>query len=825
MLDLLQNYNPESQEFTNQILSIKESDPKGYFSSLIDISMSDIDSKVRIISLVLMLQCIPNQEDISEIHIFDLYGSELMKKLVESMFSLLESFPVNNKNYPSSVLCKILPIYFHSIFENDIIDRLCQMFTNCYEEKTLYNIGNILISILESYSPNDEEVQMIVSAVFSHFVNLENIGATCMCLNVLVSLLENVSELLLEENVISSVGNILLALLEIPSSALNCIICIQKFKSFCPQFLSVYEDPFIYLVCMAIKNAHDSDNVDIIREGFVLIRKFAKLELLDRKLEMKAVTTHSCVISLQIIQTLCMRQNKQCPDLEEWEHYTAAYEALKYVVILNGDGVNDILISNTSDLLKSELFNERYAGLQVLSVVITTRKNLEWVFMFLNHIKSLIGDEAPCICQMALRCLRKSIGSIVQSPDFDKNKELRNKAAEIASSTIDLHRFLQHESPQISFETVKLFRDTILVPGFQGGSELINHIMTIISHFHDRFHKNPFEVLNDIINSASFELVSPVFENMLDILVQAVANTGTEWVMSQLCETFECFCYREDFFATVSSKMQELFDIFDAIIRGKSAYKASAIRPLAALCRANMELFIPKLGYVLEVLTNLVQMRDYPDMIYNVCIAVDMILQSGVTLEDYSFWTEVSVEIIKDMNTLPMPRFAAVKLLSKISSLSPKIVSEYLESLHEIFTAISVTLDIMHEADKVEAEMIAIHIIKTYKHCFTFMGFENSSPFLRNALSFVTFFGKYMPTFKMNFLDIVELSLIFADWIPNDLLNVLHSAKAGNNEGLSVVFTTAAGVDSNYPVDDENLNSKGKLLLKKLHYDGFRETT
>ena len=810
---LLGRYGPDQINETNERLNaIYEQNPVDFMAALLETMKSEENPQIITRACLAAsirfpeMSKLPDDPAMNPINIF---GDELAMAIIERCFELIGILSEDCKHIPAVLLGKVGVYFVHREFENNhIVERLSTILQEAQTVADVNATNTALKIILESYDPSEEEVQALVTAIFGHFTSTDNIQVSIAVLDIMVKMIENITELLEDPSFSETVVSVLMALLENEESYVPSLICLLKLGKLVPALLADLAAPLVLNACRVLNESTD-ESAQLY--SCMMIRKIAKLELKDQTLDLGVIKEYGEVIFMCLMQTMSANEETDCVTADVWRPFVAAYQAMKYVLPSIIAPLNEKIVEEITKLIESETVGEIDAGLRILSIAVPLvtgengEKDATFGIKFLEPLTAFVESEAPCIRQRALICIRKIINEMATSKLFKTDAEFKGNTVETAGQALEFLQLLDDVPPVVS-EVISLMKVLTEIDGFTETEQIISTILERATQMNESFLKNPFYSFNEIIMEGPAEPAAAAFPTVISLYQEALGNEEYSWLAHELTETIQVYCYRPEFQEGVSESLEQLVPLFAQAIEAGGLYADDALIPLAALAKASHEKFVPYLESVITTYTSIFSEHlNEPGALYGALIGMDILLNEGFEVPDQESLAALCAQQLSNFDHEANVRTALMRVLATLARINIPVVLAVLEGILPFLKVYAKTLPVQQATGREESDLMAFYLTTILDQLYRNIEPAAAEENFEIAADVLRYYANFNPLLKSHLISAIKMSLTIANINPDFLLSQISI-----EEGIGNLFVDASNV--------QEASQIAKQLLSVLHY-------
>ena len=330
---------------------------------------------------------------------------------------------------------------------------------------------------------------------------------------ILSTIINAMSQILEEEGVASNVITILLNMSQIQESQGPAFACWNEIAKIKPEWIVDLSDQLLGLSLSVL--AEDLSSDDALIGALKIIKKIAKIEM-GYQSEIDLIRRNYNVIVMSIVKVCCGIKSPECDYSTSWNPSIAAKLTLKYVLRCLNDESLCQLIPLVQKLIESDLYQDRYGALVLLSGIIKYADDPSISQQFIQIVFALTNDMSSKIRREAINCLSYSIYRL---------REIKNRNNELLKIGMDLLNIISNiEDENVSYHVIKLMYELVQIPNFQETSNVLMTIFTRATQYRQFFIKNPFNYLTKIIDCGDSKAVKDFYPHVVSIFSEVITN-------------------------------------------------------------------------------------------------------------------------------------------------------------------------------------------------------------------------------------------------------------------------------------------------------------
>lgn len=797
----------------SELNRLHNENPVVFMSSIINILRNEsISPKLKVNACVIAGRYFP--DDVSklpeqeELHPFNVYTDQVVSELIELCFVLITTMDPQYRHYLAVLLGKIGSLYVHRNFENSILNRLSDLLQQAQFAHDMSPVCQAINIILIGYDPSDEEIEKLIYNVLEKFEESKDLAQSIVVLDTIIAMIESIDSLFNSPEIPDAVASVLIALLEKEASVKASLTCWNRLAELTPSFVATLSEPLVTLTCSALESSQDPDT---LMQGCMLINAIATLELNDREWQMETISQLSELIVASLVNIMSKIDTPECITPDQWTPPIAAFKAIKSVISVNCDNIIPILENFINGGIGSENFADVDVALKLLSMTICNTTDVTFSLKYLDALTELVSNEAPCIRQRALHCIRKGLETLTKSQNFQTDAAFKASVLDLVNKATEFAQLIGDEQIFVASEAAQLMQVLCNVAEFQHTEEILQTIIEFAVSISENFYKNPFDVLNDIIQYGNAEACAKFFADLVNLYVQAISSEGSLWHAHELAETIQVYCYRKEYANLILQHSEELISkLVEALQAGGDVAK-DALLPLAAVARAigpqNFGNYLADTVQLYLQIFEISPAEQDPDTLYNATFALDMLIKSDFAIGDISRFITVMIAYLQNFDTLPNNRFAFLNLLATIAEKSFGDIAAGLETIMPQIKIFATTLNVEAHNDQGEAEIIATYLARIMSTTYKNIPPDQAAGLFDIGADIVVYFSNFPPLFKPSRDEVLKLVVAMATINPQAVQEIIESDPEG---GIINLFADALSHD--------NAEGVAAQLLDKLNF-------
>ena len=601
-----------------------------------------------------------------------------------------------------------------------------------------------MIQILESYSPEDDEVRTLLQTLLYRLANSESIEVLRCSLNVFRSIIENIPDILNceDEDIVDLAEGIsycLLRLIDDPRTQELSFKCWNEIGKYCPNVLIPFETDLIEISNQVLGN---SDDKDCLIQACLLIKRISKLEILDETETLNSIEDNIQNVVLMLVDVCCSITDEQCSTNDTWEPYIAAYEALKLVAELTGDTLKNEMSAPIFEMFQSSNFQERDSSLRLLECIIRACTDDMYVKPFLPSLKILVTDQCPCIRFRALRCIRRGLRRIVKLSPLDSDLN------DFSSYAISLLEMLD-DDPQIASEITNLVSIFVKIPNFPETSQILTTLLNKATSMRQNFAKDPFKSVESIIEEGDHETVIKFFPIFIDLYSESLSNSDLGWLIHDLGDVIQTYAFR--FKTGLISYTESITNLLIHAINDCGLYSSDALLPLASMGTIGRDVFLPYLPSVFQIYEQAILQTHENDAVYAASLGLSLLAGEGFIIDNVEHWFEILTHTLTNNELSLDARSAIVQLLGSLASAYPLPFMAFSTVILGHVRTYCQEIALRYSEDKHGSQKLATNIFETLLIAMNIIGIDGSRTYLEMSGELLLFFGE---------LDLVNSSMM-----------------------------------------------------------------
>ncbi|OHT07103.1 hypothetical protein TRFO_05332 [Tritrichomonas foetus] len=745
LLVLLQNsLSPDDgtrSQAENTLNQMKQQDVRQLITSLIQVfSTPNIDLTCQASAIIYLWRLFP--ENIQEVpldqpHPFDVYSEEVVQNILNSSFQLMTQGIPQLRNYGGVLFGRVASLQVHRNLESNIVLQLSQVLGAAQTIEELGPISVALQKVCNEFEPEGDELTALLTTIFTILGSPKSPEIANEVLKILSVIVTAMSTVVENEETLGNIIRTLLTLATadgVQAAALGVWTEISKVSS----EIIAYVAPQLIEISLGILADEKKDENDFLAASKI-VKLIAKLEFqncTDGELgdEFAPIRTHFQPLVISLVRVCCTSSIPDCDDGSSWESYMAASQSLKHVLRLASDEEIASVFPIMSNLAGSQLFNERFGGLILLSRAIMCSENPKITLPFIQSLFNLVNEtneQAPRVRYQAIKCLKNFIMCLCDNQDFIEELPAMSQSCYSMMPLLDLN------SP-IALQVAALLGEITRIPNFPHTTQILQTLLQKGTNGHISKY---FDIICKIVDCGSDEQSTFQFYPIILQTVQvAVSNPSSIWALHDLGEIIQAYL------AKFQDKLAEMAgNTIQLLLQGAhtpSIFASDTLIPLGMHAKIFPQIFTPFAQPVLQVINAAMNEVRNSEIIYDAAMALTFIIMGHIQFPEMvpTFLGQL-YQAISNLDISLEARRACVGCISDFAEHEPAIFLPMVNNFITFLRTFSIieALNVEYMTDPKETQLMLHALASCTLNIMKAVGPANSTAYFDIAKNIITF--------------------------------------------------------------------------------------
>lgn len=622
-------------------------------------------------------------------HPFEVYTNDLVVRMLTDSFNLMVSpdaaITAQIKEFAAVLYSRIGALHAHRDLNSKIIATLTQAIVNSQTVEQITPLAIALKNMCESFIPDDEELTFLMQSIFQILSNSADSKITCLILGVLRAVISSISEVIQDEQTLSNILTTLLDLFSRPGVESADFEVFNEIYKAEPAIIKIIENQLIEVTISIL--ADETKDADTIKNAARMVKQIAKLAFTitdkgesDEETALSGILQYGEPLIISLLRVCSTVDSPTCDYNGAWLPYMAASQALKGIVQLLPDEALASIFPMMQNLINSAEFNERFAGLCLLSHIIKNADNSLIGIPFLAVLFERINDQASIVAFQSIKCIQNLMMRFFDSID-ERTEEEKGQLSPVIQNCYEVSMaILSMADSSISEGKAQIqaaiTKEGHISPLFLKAASLLSEITRMPQYPHTQTSlqallqlglktKEPklFECISKIIDLGTDQAsVVSFFPVLLEALSAAIQQQVTFWAMHDIGENIQA--YLAKYAPNIQEQASTLMQILFQAVHSPDIYANDALIPLGMATLHYPSLLVATPNASEDLLKTIAAFLEDPQnsqSVYNASMALSFVVMAagnvkGATAETNEMDFKAS-QVLRQLLSQTIPHF------------------------------------------------------------------------------------------------------------------------------------------------------------------------